>query len=291
MGSAWIKWARAMEHQKVLARATREFRTVDSYEYVRTDNNGDRDDPLVRVQWQLQVKEPYPERWSVLMGDVLTNLRAALDHAFWQAVIQHSGLPAQPHRVTFPIASTEQRFKAQRKELAPLVNSEVWEVIKALQPFHGGDLAHTAPLEVLRWLSNVDKHRAVHIVGRTSVDMGPTIVSSSTPLDVLEDWRLDGIAEDGAIVARLTLKRPRVGQPIDLQPTFAHIESVQICDEPEPEFRSLSSAMQVMSDRVLYVLVALSDRLGISTPDPHGLYLGEEHDEAACPRCRHRDHH
>ena len=27
-------------------------------------------------------------------------------------------------------------------------------------------------------------------------------------LDVLEDWRLDGIAEDGAIVARLTLKRP-----------------------------------------------------------------------------------
>ena len=58
MGSAWIKWARAMEHQKVLARATREFRTVDSHKYVRTDNNGDRDDPLVRVQWQLQVKEP-----------------------------------------------------------------------------------------------------------------------------------------------------------------------------------------------------------------------------------------
>ncbi len=56
MRSAWIKWARAMEHQKVLARATREFRTVDSYEYVRTDNNGDRDDPLVRVHWQLQVK-------------------------------------------------------------------------------------------------------------------------------------------------------------------------------------------------------------------------------------------
>jgi len=86
----------------------------------------------------------------------------------------------------------------------------------------------------------------------------------------------------GAIVARLTLKRPRVGQLIDLQPTFAHIESVQICHEPEPEFRSLGSAMQVMSDRVLYVLVALSDRLGITTPDPHGLYFGEEHDEAAC---------
>ena len=84
---------------------------------------------------------------------VLTNLRAALDHAFWRVVIQHSGLPAQPHRITFPIASTEQRFKAPKKELAPLVSSEVWEVIEALQPFHGGDLAHTAPLEVLRWLS------------------------------------------------------------------------------------------------------------------------------------------
>jgi hypothetical protein len=32
------------------------------------------------------------------------------------------------------------------------------------------------PLESLRWLSNIDKHRAVHVVGRVAFDTGPIIV-------------------------------------------------------------------------------------------------------------------
>jgi hypothetical protein len=282
MRSAWLKWARSVEHQKLLAWEVREFRNVSSYEYARTDNERDYNDPLLRVHWQLRVKKPYPERWSVLIGDVLTNLRAALDHAFWQAVAQHAGLPEQPHRVTFPIAPTAQKFKGPTKDLAPLVSSKVWEIVEAVQPFHGGNLAHTAPLEVLRWLSNLDKHRAVHVVGRINVDMGPVFISASQRLDVIEDWRLNGIAEDGTVVARLKLKRSAGDQSISLQPTFAHIESVQICDEPEPEFRSLGSAMEVMRDGVLSVLTELSDALGVTTPSPHSLYLGEEHDEVAC---------
>jgi len=67
----------------------REFQAVDSYEYVRTDNSGDAEYLLVKMHWQLVVKELYPERWSVLICYVLTNLRAALDHAFWDAAVTH----------------------------------------------------------------------------------------------------------------------------------------------------------------------------------------------------------
>ena len=35
----------------------REFQAVDSYEYVRTDNSGDAEDLLVKMHWQLVVKE------------------------------------------------------------------------------------------------------------------------------------------------------------------------------------------------------------------------------------------
>jgi hypothetical protein len=102
MRSAWIKWARGVEHQRVLARAMRESSAVKSHEYVRVDNARDADDPLVRVHWRLRILEPFPERWSVLLGDVLTNFRAAMDHTFWAAAVSHSGQPEKPQRVTFP---------------------------------------------------------------------------------------------------------------------------------------------------------------------------------------------
>lgn len=278
--SAWLKWARAVEHMRVLARSTREFGAVDSYEYVRTDNAADVDDPLVRMHWRIVVKAPYPDRWSVLLGDVLTNLRAALDHVFWLAVIAHSGPPAQPHQVAFPITTTTKSFAHQTARLAALVDPRIWETVEAMQPFHEGVQAHTSPLEVLRWLSNVDKHRAVHIVGRTVFDMGPTIVRSPTPLEVVDDWRLEGEAADGAVVARLKIRRPPASQEIDLMPTFAHIASIQISEEPV-DFRSLPSAMDVMREHVLYTLVALTDRLGRAYPDTGDFELGEEHEAYA----------
>ncbi len=62
----------------------------------------------------------------------------------------------------------------------PLVAADVWDMIKRVQPYHGGQLAHAVPLEVLRWLSNVDKHRFLHEVGCIAIDLGPTLVATYT---------------------------------------------------------------------------------------------------------------
>lgn len=281
MRSAWIKWARATEHQRVLARATRKFSATDSYEYVRTDNNGDDTDPLVKVHWRLRIKQPYPERWSVLIGDILTNLRAALDHAFWVAVVTHSGQPAHPHRVTFPISTNAAAFAQKTtKELGSLVAPEVWTLIDAVQPFHGGAAAHTSPLEILRWLSNLDKHRTVHVVGRTAFDLAPVIVKAATPIEIVDEWRLEGQVKDNAAVVRLKFKRPLGNHPLDLVPTFAHIASIRISEQPE-EFRSLGGVMSAMGEQVLAVLVGLTNQLNIPFPDPDGFELGEAHEAFA----------
>src|SRR2546423_671405 len=82
--------------------------------------------PLVRMHWQLRIKQPYPERWSVLMGDVLTNLRTALDHTLWEAVLGHSGPLAKPQRVQFPVATSADKFRQPTIDLAPLVTPKVW---------------------------------------------------------------------------------------------------------------------------------------------------------------------
>jgi hypothetical protein len=280
MRSAWIKWARAVEHQRVLARRTREFVGVDSYEYVRFDNASDGTDPLLRMHWRISIKQPYPEQWSVLLGDVLTNLRAALDHVFWAAVVAHSGPPVRPHRVQFPIMTAAAKFGQAAAELQQLVAPNVWELVESLQPFHGAARAHTAPLEILRWLCNVDKHRSVHVGGRPAFDLAPVIVESVVPLEIVEERRHEGPVEDNTVVARLKLKRPVGSTPVELRPTFAYLPTLQISDHPV-EYRSLGSIMEVLRDEVLRVVTCTTVLIGEPLPEADGLELGEEHETVA----------
>src|SRR5438477_6755077 len=149
MESGWSKWARAVEHQRVLARRTREYLATDPYSYERCDNLGDATADLVRMHWRLNVRQVPPQQWSVLLGDAVANLRDALDHAMWAAVHAHSGPPGNPKQIEFPITADAATFQKVAKKLQPLVAADVWDMVERVQPFHGGQLAHTVPLGVL----------------------------------------------------------------------------------------------------------------------------------------------
>lgn len=279
MESAWSKLARGVEHQRMLARRTREYLAADPYSYERCDNLGDATAEIVQMEWRLNVRQA-PPQWSVLLGDAVANLRDTLDHAMWAAVHEHSGPPAKPKQIEFPITTDAAVFQNVAKKLQRLVAPDVWDMIKEMQPFHGGRLAHTVPLEVLRWLSNVDKHRFLHEVGCTAIDFGPTLVDSPVPMQVVEDWRHEGPAENGQVLVRLKVRRPHASTTIDVLPTFAHLLTVQISDNPVA-YRTLSSAMDATRDAVLGVLVATTHLLGEPMPDADSLELGAEHEDHA----------
>ena len=151
--------------------------------------------------------------------------------------------------------------------------------LEAVQPFHGGDQAHTAPLEVLRWLSNVDKHRAVHVVNCVAVGLGSLLLDSAPQVEVVDEYRKTGPVENGDVVARLKLRRAHGNAySLDLTPAFGFSMSIPISEHPE-EHRSLHSAMDVIRDAVFDVLAALSTCVGAPVPD--GLDLGVEHDSVA----------
>ena len=114
--SAWLEWARAAEMQQILARATREYGALgNTHDDTRTDNADDVSNPIFSAHRKLRTKRPHPARWSVLMGDVLTNFRAALDHAVWYAVNARSGRPPNPQHVAFPICTVPKKFKDRRQ--------------------------------------------------------------------------------------------------------------------------------------------------------------------------------
>jgi hypothetical protein len=119
-----------------------------------------------------EIVRPPPPMLSVIVGDVLHNLRSGLDHLAWELVIRAGGKPGR--HTSFPICDTEDRWlkevaRRRRSEdrRSPLEGIEpgsaIWKFIQAVQPYEGAVYADA--MTALRVLSNGDKHRQLLVSG------------------------------------------------------------------------------------------------------------------------------
>jgi hypothetical protein len=106
---------------------------------------------------------PTPDlEWSIRIGEVLHQLRSALDHLAWQLVLIDGGRPSR--QTQFPIL--DHPPTAVSELLRQVHDPEILGFVDWCQPYHGGAggpltrfQAHGQPLWVLRCLNNIDKHR------------------------------------------------------------------------------------------------------------------------------------
>lgn len=115
--------------------------------------------------------EPPPLGWGVLVGEVVHNLRSALDNLLWQLVISRGKRPST--QTQFPIYEhvTVKKRKPEGIVAVPVadevarlvqgVRKEDRAFIEAAQPYHDGECATRHPLALLGYLNNFDKHRIV----------------------------------------------------------------------------------------------------------------------------------
>ena len=113
--------------------------------------------------WSYRNETPEaPVGWSILIGEILYNLRSTLDHLVWQLVLNNEQRPGRHNE--FPIAKDHQDW--QREEIRTLkgVSQRHKAKIGYLQPFTGGIYLpfDVSMLKVLDTLSNIEKHR--HLV-------------------------------------------------------------------------------------------------------------------------------
>jgi hypothetical protein len=129
------------------------------------------------------LKEPCLLEWGLIAGDVVHNLRSALDYVVWDLSVYESGPVPEPipdrsdwRRIEFPIFYDNSRYDGTPGGQGNVPRGsgpdKLWGVDKALhaefralQPFDTGQLPNTQPLWVLQELSNLDKHRAIPVVG------------------------------------------------------------------------------------------------------------------------------
>lgn len=154
-----LKLDRAKTHFRALHEEMGKFLRDQKPHFFRGEVDMEKSRYILRVHVN---KDPPPE-WSLLVGDFVQNLRAALDYLVWQLVRANGQEPGRSN--AFPIMAD---IPTLRNGNLPRWNSFLRgvhpgaiESIRKFQPYLARDGHHSHPLRRLQLLSNEDKHRTI----------------------------------------------------------------------------------------------------------------------------------
>jgi hypothetical protein len=229
-----------------------------------------------------------PADWPLIIGDALTNYRAALDYLAWGLVsIRPNPEPIRrENKIQFPLIwnwaegkTGRDRFAAEVPNRLPGVDSAYVEIVEGHQPYQWGlqdastrsdsvndyYAAHVGrverhPLALLDRLCNHDKHRQLQVVGELPVHISAEVVEQVgcevVSLEPIKQERLYPGAELVHVyVKRLTLSQPHltVRISVDIVPAFDASIFVNPALEPGLVLEVIGSEVRRILDDVAAV--------------------------------------
>jgi hypothetical protein len=170
--AAKLKLARAAKHLKAIQRCISKYSSGGSYEILPGKTKG-------KKTTQVKVRKVPPPEISILSGEMIYQMRSALDHLAFGLVERNVNSVALPprwdERCQFPLLdkipkdNTGTAYKLPvphsvfSKDL-PGVRAKVLTFIESLQPYYRAGTVNNV-LGFLAKLSNIDKHRYLNIIG------------------------------------------------------------------------------------------------------------------------------
>lgn len=98
------------------------------------------------------------EKAAVICGDIVHNLRAALDHAYWEIVSPVATTDKERRNLQFPFSETEARLdEAVKTRLADRVSPTFYQALLDLKPH--GEPGGNEFLALIHKLDIIDKHK------------------------------------------------------------------------------------------------------------------------------------
>ena len=190
-------------------------------------------------KWVFRGVTPEPPiEWSIRVGEILYNLRSALDHLVWQLVLANGQEPTRVNQ--FPICDEEAAWTIRRtNKLLEGVAQKHKEMIRYLQPFNPflqlPINGHARPcnaqvFRTLRDLCNVDKHRHLNLVLATIDRIQPIVFGENHPPRRPSDKSLEMKGRRGKIESKMVfLTTNEVNQ--ELEPNFVIGVKFQCVDQ------------------------------------------------------------
>jgi hypothetical protein len=208
-----VKFVRAAEHRKSLE--TKFAKVLDPKLHPITIKE--------QIEWHrppersiLLVADDVPQfapKFGAMVGDVIHNLRSALDHLAWRLVKAGAiPRPPKPEQVQFPLARSGAGFRNQLPQRLPGVPSRPHiALIRRFQPYRRGPRGQA--MLALRSFSNTDKHRmlipTVMAVIQSQIELVPT------NCEIVEGKILlsrTGALKPGTPIARALVRFRPIGQ-------------------------------------------------------------------------------
>lgn len=153
------------------------------------------------------------QEWALTIGDAVHNLRSALDAVAWGMANFGDSKPAEPRKVTFPIAETSKQWRNALDAWVAAIDPEFQKRIKALQPFTHVPEGSEAGLAMLHKLDIQDKHRDFVTVSVDSQGFDLSGAFSYEYDDAVASPRLE-MRQDVRLVDGLTIGTLHAGAPV-----------------------------------------------------------------------------
>lgn len=127
------------------------------------------------------IPAPLPEGLSLELGEMLYQLRAALDGCIYEAAILESGKnpPPNEQKLEFPICISPKSFNDSSWKLGPLTQKRI-TLVEAVQPYNTPKLTpddlpfnFNRSIGILNDWARKDRHRRLHVTGSFVVASAP----------------------------------------------------------------------------------------------------------------------
>ncbi len=117
-----------------------------------------------------------PEEIALITGDIIQNLRSALDHLAYKLFTVGSGNGTSGSHIYFPIADNFAQYERDKGGKTRGIAQQAKDVIDTIRPYHGGN----DTLWKIHKLNIIDKHRLLVTLGSaySSMDIGADVVES-----------------------------------------------------------------------------------------------------------------
>jgi hypothetical protein len=168
---------------------------------------------------------PPPRYLGLILGELIHDLRSALDQVAWQLALSHVGPGTLEDRrigglITYPISYSPEQFR--KNKALPYFDCAAVELMEKRQPYHNAESHLVNPLALVHEWSNDDKHRVLTpTLGRLATDdIG---FQSDATIDIES---VEMLAPDGTLVdpnaPLFKLPAPRSAR-IEFVPVAPHI--------------------------------------------------------------------
>jgi hypothetical protein len=128
-----------------------------------------RDDAGKLVYYLSEVTD-VPDELSSITGDVIQNLRSALDHLAYDLWVKEANGQGRDDKIYFPIDKDQESYNSNKAGKTQGISAQSLAIIDSLNPYPGGNNV----LWRIHTLNNRDKHRLLVTVGSSfrSMDFG-----------------------------------------------------------------------------------------------------------------------